>query len=202
MAKIKQSPKLPAEERRRQLLMAARSLFLKKGFRGTTTEEIARKAGLTKGAIYFHFKNKEDILFELLKHMHAEVVAAIKAIPKGTGSPAELLRSLLEAKCIDSSADFVHYLDFWLQAWKIPKVRKHMVDTMTGYDEVFASRIDPAFASTPRERRDLAMLIFALYDGMIVRKMLGQADVSPERQIKLLKALTEGKVTRKARKQR
>ena len=73
MPKIKQSPKMPAEKRRRQLLGAAYKLFLKKGYRVTTTEEIALKAGLTKGAIYHHFKNKEDILYELVKSISEEM---------------------------------------------------------------------------------------------------------------------------------
>ena len=66
MPKIKQSPKLPPELRRHQLLKAARTLFVKKGYQGTTTEQIARRAGLTKGALYHHFTNKEDILMGLL----------------------------------------------------------------------------------------------------------------------------------------
>ena len=57
MVKIKQSPKLPAEERKMQLLMSAQKLFTKKGFKETTTNEIAADAKLTKGALYFHFKN-------------------------------------------------------------------------------------------------------------------------------------------------
>ena len=67
MSKIKQSPKLPAEKRREQLLKAAEKVIVKKGFRHTTMEEIARQAKLTKGALYFHFKNKEEIFFELVK---------------------------------------------------------------------------------------------------------------------------------------
>ena len=57
MAKIKQSPKMPAEVRREQLMMAARELFVKKGYRDTTTEEIARRARVTKGALYYHFNH-------------------------------------------------------------------------------------------------------------------------------------------------
>ncbi len=202
MAKIKQSPKLPAEQRRRQLLIAARSLFLKKGFRGTTTEEIARKAKLTKGALYFHFKNKQDILLELLKNMHKEVVISIEAIPEGKGSPVDLLQALMESKCIDSEVKFPQYLDFWFQASKLPKIRKYMDDSLSGYEDVMVGRIDPAYASTPRERRDLAVLIFALHDGLTVRKMLGHTEVDFKRQLALIASLTTDKAANKARKQR
>ncbi len=53
--RIRQSPKRPAGERRDQLLRAAHELFLRQGYRATSTDEIARRAGLTKGAFYFHF---------------------------------------------------------------------------------------------------------------------------------------------------
>ena len=43
----------------------ALSLFIKKGIKGTTTKEIARKAGIAEGTIYKHFKSKGDIALEL-----------------------------------------------------------------------------------------------------------------------------------------
>lgn len=46
-----------------ELVAAARQLFAENGFAGTSIEEIVRSAGVTKGAMYHHFKNKED-LFE------------------------------------------------------------------------------------------------------------------------------------------
>src|SRR5687768_15678053 len=41
------------------LLMAARALFVSQGYRHTTVDEIALAAHLTKGAVYFYFRNKE-----------------------------------------------------------------------------------------------------------------------------------------------
>ena len=49
--RIRQSPKLPAGERREQLLKAAQELFLKYGYQATSIEEIARSAGVTKNPI-------------------------------------------------------------------------------------------------------------------------------------------------------
>jgi AcrR family transcriptional regulator len=48
------------------ILKAAMELFAHKGYASTTTEEIARKAGISKGLIYHHFKNKETLLIALL----------------------------------------------------------------------------------------------------------------------------------------
>lgn len=56
-----------SEATRRDLLCAAITLFLEKGVAGVTLEQIARAAGYTRGAVYHHFKNKAEILEELLE---------------------------------------------------------------------------------------------------------------------------------------
>jgi len=60
-----------AARTREQLLDAAETLFLKKGVSRTSLEEIARAAGMTRGAIYWHFRNKSD-LFEAM-HQRADL---------------------------------------------------------------------------------------------------------------------------------
>ena len=57
---------LPTEERRRQILEAARVCILERGFQGTRVQEIAEGAGLSKGAVYFHFDSKRALLEALL----------------------------------------------------------------------------------------------------------------------------------------
>lgn len=58
-----------AEKTREMLLDAAEHVFLEKGVAATTLEDIARKAGMTRGAVYWHFENKQD----LFDAMHARV---------------------------------------------------------------------------------------------------------------------------------
>lgn len=55
-----------AEQTRHQILDAAESLFYRQGVGRTSLEEIARKAGVTRGAVYWHFRNKVD-LFEAMQ---------------------------------------------------------------------------------------------------------------------------------------
>jgi AcrR family transcriptional regulator len=54
---------------RRALLDTARELFAENGFQGTRTEEVVQRAGLTRGALYHHFRDKED----LFRAVHDEV---------------------------------------------------------------------------------------------------------------------------------
>jgi len=59
--------RLRAEQRREQLLGVAARLFAERGFARTTTREIARAAGVSEGAIYRHFRSKEELLFTYVR---------------------------------------------------------------------------------------------------------------------------------------
>ena len=69
------------EERRRAstdaVLAAALELFVTQGYGATTTEDIARQAGLTKGAVYFYFKDKLSLLLDLLSKSEDELLNPI-----------------------------------------------------------------------------------------------------------------------------
>src|SRR2546429_5233208 len=55
------------EPSRKQLMAAAIDCFARLGYQGTTIARIARDAGVTKGAVYYHFRDKEELLFETVK---------------------------------------------------------------------------------------------------------------------------------------
>jgi AcrR family transcriptional regulator len=55
------------EPSREQLMAAAIDCFARLGYQGTTIDRIARDAGVTKGAVYYHFRDKEELLFEAVK---------------------------------------------------------------------------------------------------------------------------------------
>ena len=57
------------EKTHETILKAASELFAHKGFKGSTTRDIAVGAGVTEITLYRHFKSKEDIFFEIIKNM-------------------------------------------------------------------------------------------------------------------------------------
>jgi len=62
---------------RQALLAAARDLFAADGFQATRTEEIVRRAGLTRGALYHHFRDKEDLFRAVYEEVTAEVTSSL-----------------------------------------------------------------------------------------------------------------------------
>jgi TetR/AcrR family transcriptional regulator len=67
--------RLPATDRRQQLLESALDLFSQKGFAATTTKEIAAAAGVTEAIIFRHFPSKQDLYSAVLglKHDSGEI---------------------------------------------------------------------------------------------------------------------------------
>ena len=69
--------RLPAAERRRQLLEVALQVFADKGFYGTSMNEVAEAAGVTKPVLYEHFTSKEALFRELVDELGTRLERAI-----------------------------------------------------------------------------------------------------------------------------
>lgn len=58
-----------SEERTDQILDAASEVFVEKGFQKARMDDIAEKSGLSKGALYWYFKSKDDIILEIFERI-------------------------------------------------------------------------------------------------------------------------------------
>ncbi len=90
-------PRLSAEERRQEILAAAKSVFGRAGYHGATTREIAAAAGISEALLYQHFSGKQQLFTELV-----------------VGAARDLARRLLEARSAPDPlrASVAAYLDF------------------------------------------------------------------------------------------
>ncbi|MEH6592567.1 MAG: TetR/AcrR family transcriptional regulator [Halioglobus sp.] len=70
-----------------QVLAAALALFVTRGYGATSIDDVARKAGLTKGAVYFYFKGKSALLLELLAQSTALYTGIFEQM-RASGAPA------------------------------------------------------------------------------------------------------------------
>ena len=95
--------KQEAEKTRAQILDAAEQVFLQKGVASTSLQDIARKAGVTRGAVYWHFENK----LALFNAMHERVKLPMDALFEQAlhaPSPIQALKEL----CVYSLKQLVH----------------------------------------------------------------------------------------------
>src|SRR4051794_7119858 len=86
-----QSRAARAAERRAAIVEAAMEEFIARGFAATRLDDIAQRAGVAKGTIYLHFKDKESMFEELVRTVIVPVVARLNALPPPTGSVRDLV---------------------------------------------------------------------------------------------------------------
>ncbi|GAA3543829.1 TetR family transcriptional regulator [Aeromicrobium flavum] len=80
---------------RERLLDAAVEAFATSGFAGTTTRDIASRAGMSPAAVYVHHATKEDLLFEISRRGHLSAVEIIHQASTSTDDPVERVRAMV-----------------------------------------------------------------------------------------------------------
>ncbi len=84
------------EARPQELLDAALTLFVEKGFAATRIDEVAQLAGVSKGTLYLYFASKEELLKAVLaEHLSARIAEGAAQAAGYSGSTSGLLRELL-----------------------------------------------------------------------------------------------------------
>ncbi|PSN20624.1 hypothetical protein C7271_01230 [filamentous cyanobacterium CCP5] len=115
------TPEAAPLDTRSRILLAARKVFAREGYAGATLDAIAAQAGLTKGAVYWHFTNKNDLFLALMEeHINLnmrvipEQVQSSIAVP-GEAGIAQLLGEMLAH--IQGMPDWVQlYFEFVTQS--------------------------------------------------------------------------------------
>ena len=99
---------------RSQLVAVGHRLFAERGFAATSTEEIVAQAGVTRGALYYHFKNKEDLFRAVLTEVEETIHERITAVAMAESEPwAGLVAgcgAFLDA-CMDPAVQRIALLD-------------------------------------------------------------------------------------------
>ena len=107
--------RLPAEERRASLLGTACAVFSQGSYRGTTTAEIAREAGVTEPILYRHFDSKRDLYLACLEETWAGVRAMWEATVAAERDPA-LWVAAIGRSFIESEVQRPVISNLWVQA--------------------------------------------------------------------------------------
>lgn len=80
------------EARPQELLEAALDLFVEKGFAATRSEEVAARAGVSKGTLYLYFPSKEELLKAVIRQtLSADIAAGAQRVADAAGQPSSEL---------------------------------------------------------------------------------------------------------------
>ncbi|HBF50938.1 MAG TPA: TetR family transcriptional regulator [Massilia sp.] len=84
------------DARPQELLAAAIELFVERGFAATRLEDVARRAGVSKGTLYLYFENKEELFKAVVRTSIVPVIGeAESSVAEFDGHSAELLRKVM-----------------------------------------------------------------------------------------------------------
>ena len=90
---------MPREPRWDRVLTSAARLFAEDGFAATSVRAVAERARLTKAGLYYHIKEKEDLLFRICAHSIETILDGARAALAIEAEPAARLRALVRNHC-------------------------------------------------------------------------------------------------------
>ncbi len=134
------------KETRALLLHAAETIFVRDGYEGADLGEIAALAGRTKGAIYAHFKSKEDVFLELWKERTQSNRQRLRSLLAGATSKEqnlEALRTFL-LELVEDPVRALLLLEFKLFALRHPESKARLE---AYYEEILPSNEEKRFAA-------------------------------------------------------
>lgn len=124
-----------ADFKRASILKEAARLFYSKGYDGTRTDEIASVLGVTKPFIYYHFRNKTELLDEICVRATALSGETLEAVREQNHEPGVELREairLLALQAIENRADIA--ICFREEKYISPEARQRLEDNRRRYD--------------------------------------------------------------------
>jgi AcrR family transcriptional regulator len=99
---------------RDSVLMAALDLFAQKGYARTTCSDIGQRIGMTRGAVYWHFENKDALLAALLDHVHALKQRAVDELVPEIRTVDDLRNAFIGYARVVEKDPVVHQFEFFL----------------------------------------------------------------------------------------
>ena len=175
-----------SKETRKALLKAAATIFAEKGLNGATIDEIARRAGVTKGAIYSHFNGREDLLVQscraALQSFHLLKLA--ESAPDLKTFVQETARVLLskrgkEARMLNVEAH--------LSAGRSPKIAGLLAEWYSASIDVTKDRV-PSDVGSPQS---VMVMINVLLMGLCHKDAFESLDVDVDELVEMAGKMTE-----------
>ena len=141
---------------RATLLREARLIFAASGYDAAATEEIVQRAEVTRGALYYHFKDKRAVFEAIVEEVAREIAAAIDKRAEPLGDPLQALiegtRAFLDA-CLDPAVRRIYLIDApavlgW-HRWREIDAPHGVRSLREGVAAVLAARPNPGLGVEP-----------------------------------------------------
>ena len=175
-------------EAREELLASALRVFAGRGYREAGVDEIAAAAGYSKGALYWHFSSKEELLLALLEERidapTRELIALLKTAPADRDMSVEASREF-GRRLTNRREEMLLDREYWSLAIRDPELRARYAERQTRLREALAGALEAraqhlGTPNLPMPAEDVARIVMSILGGLAVDELIEPGSVRPE----------------------
>ena len=181
-----------------RILKQAMRIFLEKGYHGTSIDDITKAAGLTKGALYWHFGSKEDLLKRIVKEFERRFLdGLIQAVKDAQGDILDKMEKFFRYNAAFSYYNRELCVSFTTLAAELvgahhgtepefkrvyKKYQKFLSNLILQgkKEKIFKKEIDPDLT---------ALIIIAFHDGILIRWFMNRSEINGEAYVNTFKKI-------------
>ncbi len=191
------------EQRRQEIILAARRCFIRSGFHHTTTDDICREASITPGGLYHYFPSKEEIIKAVVQGANQRTQQVMQSAAAENPNPRSALRSLgifFFRSMYEPDFDNVARMDLetWNESLRNPDLARILEEgwgaTRTAMTKVVKRAVDNGEYNPKVDPTGLANLYIAIYTGLRLIKLLSPQGVDPDAVLTALRILVRGEM--------
>jgi AcrR family transcriptional regulator len=198
MKHLEAAKEIQPKDTANRILIQAMRIFLEKGYHGTSIDDITRAAGLTKGALYWHFSSKEDLLKRIVEEFERRFLnGLIQAVKDAQGDILDKMEKFFRYNAAFSYYNRELCVSFTTLAAELvgahhgtepefkriyKKYQKFLSNLILQgkKEKIFKKEIDPDLA---------ALIIIAFHDGILIRWFMNRSEINGEAYVNTFKKI-------------
>ena len=171
-----------SDETRARLLTAAAEVFAKKGYERASVDDVATRAGFTKGAVYWNFSSKEDLFLALVRERQSVLLGEFfsAADTPDADSYVTSLADVYHRRAPDPN-EWKLWIEFLLYGLRKPSLTRRIRREGDAAFDVLVAKLDEHLAerpgTPPLSTALLARLYVAVFDGLNQQRAIDPASV-------------------------
>jgi TetR/AcrR family transcriptional repressor of bet genes len=157
------------EQRRHEIIKAFLEVMATQGYAKATIAAIADKANLAPGLIHYHFKNKQEILLELIKQVSDLTMERYQENLLNVKSAKDQLKAYIDARLAKGNSDTSAYVAAWVvigtEAIRQEEVRQVYEDVLKKQQKIIEGLLEELTGKDKKSIKKMAGIIMAAIEG-------------------------------------